>query len=143
MMSTKKGKSEGRKKPLIKVTSDGDLSKADFRGLATLLRGIDRDQAGFGGAVRSAVFESLQANVAGSLPPIDSDFGQGVTRNLWVSVEEQVPDHDSMVEVWNTGIDQVEDAFFDTEAKRWLSPNPCTLYIFGEITHWREKEQSP
>lgn len=140
-MSTKKGKGNGRKKPPVTVTSEGDVSKADFRGLAARLLGISTNQEGFGTEVRGAVFESLQANVAGSLPPIDPDSGQGVAHSLWISVEQKVPDNDRMVEVWNTAIDQVEEAFFDTEAKRWVSPNPVIMYMFGEITHWREKSE--
>lgn len=89
--------------------------------------------------ISSLVFEALQANMAGGLPPIDPESGRGVTHDLWIPIGDRLPDHDRLVEVWNTGIDQVEDAFFDPVEKRWHSQHPLTVYMFGEITHWREK----
>lgn len=77
----------------------------------------------------ATAMETIEDNVVGSNPPDDG----------WTSIADQLPDHDRMVEVWNSGVDQVEEAIFDAAAKRWRSHNPLILYMFGEITHWREK----
>lgn len=77
----------------------------------------------------ATAMETIEENVVGSKPPGDG----------WTSIVDQMPGHDQMVEVWNSGIDQVEEALFDTTARRWHSPDPFTVYMFGEITHWREK----
>lgn len=77
----------------------------------------------------ATAMETIEDNVVGSNPP-----GEG-----WISIAGQLPSHDRMVEVWNSGVDQIEDALFDTVENRWQSTNPFTMYMFGEITHWREK----
>lgn len=81
----------------------------------------------------ATAMEAIEDNVVGSKPPGDG----------WISIADQLPGHDQMVEVWNSGMDQVEAAFFDTTTKRWVSPSPVIVYMFGEITHWREKVQVP
>jgi hypothetical protein len=88
-------------------------------------------------AFLTSIRAALEATVMDSGPPVGAPGADGSAGPVWIRVEDSLPMSLMVVQIWNSGWDAIEDAYYDADIKQWHSNYNGFPYLFGAVTHWR------